>query len=225
MLDRSVGFRCLILSLVLISPAVLWAADTEGREPGAALARLDLQPARVDWQPKAGDQRLVLTVSGPDGFYLQRELGPGQAPFLSALDLPEARLADGTYAYELRAVARLDAPAEPLVHHFVERFNRDLGRGVQVVPPAVLRDLVDAPGPATCASSRTWSSGLMVLSPGRELAAPADPALRAQTPRALALPAPELEPVQTLEEVERDHIRRVLHQVNGNQPRPPGCWQ
>ncbi len=107
MLDRSVGFRCLILSLVLVSPAVLWAADTEGREPGAALARLDLQPARVDWQPKAGDQRLVLTVSGPGGFYLQRELGPGQAPFLSALDL-----ADGTYAYELRAVAQLDAPAE-----------------------------------------------------------------------------------------------------------------
>ncbi|HEX6863300.1 MAG TPA: tail fiber domain-containing protein, partial [Thermoanaerobaculia bacterium] len=46
-------------------------------------------------------ERLVLTVAGPEGLYLQREFGAGEAPFLSA---EESALPDGIYAYELRAV-------------------------------------------------------------------------------------------------------------------------
>ncbi len=75
------------------------AAETQG--PKASMARLDVQPARVDWLPNADFKSLTLTVAGPGDFYLQRELGPGQTP---SLDISEQRLADGTYAYELRAV-------------------------------------------------------------------------------------------------------------------------
>jgi Nif-specific regulatory protein len=105
---------------------------------------------------------------------------------------------------------------EPLVHHFVERFNRELGRSVEVVPPAVLRGLVDRHWPGNVRELQNVVQRLMVLSPGRELASP-DEAAPPQP--ALALPLPEPGPVQTLEEVERDHIRRVLQQVEGNQAR------
>jgi len=71
--------------------------------PAKPLAEVAISASRVDWQPAGGHERLVLTVAGPDGLYLQREFGAGEAPFLSA---PESALADGVYAYELRADGR-----------------------------------------------------------------------------------------------------------------------
>lgn len=71
--------------------------------PIKPLAEMAVSASRVDWQPSEGYERLVLTVAGPDGLYLQREFGAGEAPFLSA---PESKLPDGVYAYELRAEGR-----------------------------------------------------------------------------------------------------------------------
>jgi hypothetical protein len=71
--------------------------------PAKPLAEVAISASRVDWQPAGEHERLVLTVAGPDGLYFQREFGAGEAPFLSA---PESALADGVYAYELRAEGR-----------------------------------------------------------------------------------------------------------------------
>jgi Chaperone of endosialidase len=67
------------------------------------LTQVSIMPTRVEWLPLADHKHLVLTVAGPEDFYLQRELLAGQAPSFSSLDFQDNRLPDGVYAYELRA--------------------------------------------------------------------------------------------------------------------------
>jgi hypothetical protein len=64
---------------------------------------MSVAATRVDWAPQADYKHLVLTVAGPEGFYVRRELPAGEAPSFSALDSPDGRLPDGVYAYELRS--------------------------------------------------------------------------------------------------------------------------
>lgn len=83
--------------------AVALCASEEAREPAKPLAKVAISASRVDWQPAGDDERLVLTVAGPGGLYVQREFGAGETPSFSALDAKDGRLPDGVYAYELRA--------------------------------------------------------------------------------------------------------------------------
>ena len=94
-----------------------------------------------------------------------------------------------------------------LIQHFIERFNRELGRSVQSVPRPVLRDLLARPWPGNVRELQNTIQRLMVLSTGRELAAPAEasrpaPAVQPSDeevpPETFSIPA-----LQPLEEVER----------------------
>ncbi len=108
MLRRRALLRWLTLGLIVACPLSLRGADMAGQEPKTPVAHLEVQPARIDWMPQADYERLVLTVAGPEDLYIQREFGAGETPFFSSLDVQGGRLPDGVYAYELRAVPRLE---------------------------------------------------------------------------------------------------------------------
>lgn len=101
------------LVLSVACPWTLWGADRERLEPKTPLARVEAQAARVDWLPQGDYETLALTVAGPEDLYVRRVFSTGETPSFSPLDVPGGRLADGVYAYELRAISRL--PEAPLV--------------------------------------------------------------------------------------------------------------
>ncbi|HTG36040.1 MAG TPA: tail fiber domain-containing protein [Thermoanaerobaculia bacterium] len=71
---------------------------------GAEVARVQVTPSQVQWEPQVSYERLVLTVSMPGGAVVRREFAAGQAPVFA---LPRGE-ADGSYSYELRVVPTLD---------------------------------------------------------------------------------------------------------------------
>jgi hypothetical protein len=71
---------------------------------GAEVARVQVTPSQVQWEPQVSYERLVLTVSMPGGAVVRREFAAGQAP---AFEVPRGG-ADGSYAYELRVVPPVD---------------------------------------------------------------------------------------------------------------------
>jgi len=71
---------------------------------GAEIARVQVTPSQVQWEPQVSYERLVLTVSMPGGAVVRREFAAGQAP---VFELPKG-VANGSYAYELRVVPTLD---------------------------------------------------------------------------------------------------------------------
>ncbi len=110
---------------------------------------------------------------------------------------------------------------ELLTCHFVDRFNGELGRSVESIPREVLMDLLARPWPGNVRELQNLIQRLMVLSPGKVLAAPPDFLGRSAPlfPAAASDPSPigAVPPVQTLAEVERDYIRHVLQYFHGNQ--------
>ncbi|MFL6200813.1 MAG: tail fiber domain-containing protein [Thermoanaerobaculia bacterium] len=75
----------------------------EAREPTRPLAEMAIGASRIDWQPAVDTGRLVLTVAGPDGFWLRKEFKVDQPAFLSLSD--RERFPDGAYTYELRQIS------------------------------------------------------------------------------------------------------------------------
>ncbi len=74
---------------------------------GLAVARTG--GSGVEWQPAVSGVGLSLTVSGPQGFYLQQQFKPGESPTFSVFDASGNLRPAGNYAYELRPVVHLDA--------------------------------------------------------------------------------------------------------------------
>jgi transcriptional regulator with GAF, ATPase, and Fis domain len=106
---------------------------------------------------------------------------------------------------------------EPLVHSFVERYNRELGKGVRVIPRATLARLIDHDWPGNVRELQNVIQRLVLLSPGEELAPLDDtPAGPVPAPAQEPAGAPAIPTFETLEEVERAHIRRALGQAGGN---------
>jgi endosialidase-like protein len=101
----------LILVLTIVWPLALWGADPEIQQPKTPIARLEVQPARVDWLPQVDYEYLSLTVAGPGDLFIRQEFVANQAPFLSLFDAKGNRLPDGSYTYELRVVPRQDHDA------------------------------------------------------------------------------------------------------------------
>jgi hypothetical protein len=71
---------------------------------GAEVARVQVTPSQVQWEPQVSYERLVLTVSMPGGAVVRREFAAGQAP---VFELPKGG-SDGAYVYELRVVSSID---------------------------------------------------------------------------------------------------------------------
>ncbi len=96
---RSALWLSVALLVFLVSP--LRAAD------GAAdVAAVQIDPLAVRWSPQVDAERLVLTVSKPDGSVVRREFAGGEHP---VFDLAREAAGDGAYTWELQAAPRLDA--------------------------------------------------------------------------------------------------------------------
>jgi hypothetical protein len=71
---------------------------------GAEVARVQITPSQVQFDPQVSYERLVLTISTPGGNVVRREFAAGQAP---VFELAKGG-ADGSYVYELRVAPQID---------------------------------------------------------------------------------------------------------------------
>jgi hypothetical protein len=94
------GILVLALGCLLAVPA--------GAAGPAQLAAVNVSSVGIEWQPTIAYEKLVLTVSGPGGLILRRELAAGTAPSLEAFGDDGKPLPDGAYTYELVASPVLD---------------------------------------------------------------------------------------------------------------------
>jgi hypothetical protein len=93
----------LIVAVLTVATGVLSPA-VAGEEP---LARVSAGTASVEWLAAGGYERLILTVSSPDGTVLRREFGAGETPSFSLFDTQGAPRPDGSYTWELQAVPKV----------------------------------------------------------------------------------------------------------------------
>jgi hypothetical protein len=85
--------------LAVLATALAWPAHA------ADLAAVALDPMQVQWAPQVDYERLVLTVSKPDGAVVRRELAAGETP---VFDVAKEGAGDGSYRWELRVAPRID---------------------------------------------------------------------------------------------------------------------
>jgi formate hydrogenlyase transcriptional activator len=99
---------------------------------------------------------------------------------------------------------REDIPA--LVEHFVEILARRMGKQIELIPPEVMSAFTSHPWPGNIRELQNFIERSVILSPGSVLAPPLGELKRSpETPSSSAV---------TLEEVERDHIRKTLEQTH-----------
>lgn len=91
---RRTRLTVLVLTLLAGLPFAVQGAEK------TPLARLEIQPTRVDWLPQEAQKSLELRIAGPANLYIQKQFAAGEAPSFNALDRP---LPDGVYTYELQA--------------------------------------------------------------------------------------------------------------------------
>src|SRR5947207_2849216 len=101
------GVLSFFVFLLAMAPAV-FAAD--------AVGPMRVGSAAVQWSTGVQYDRLVLTVSGPDGQVTTREFASGSLPNLHIQDLAvregEKAPAEGTYSYELRVVPKISSDVQ-----------------------------------------------------------------------------------------------------------------
>lgn len=90
------------LSLALASVSLAAAGP-------AQVAEMSVGAATVDWHATGSYERLVLTVSGPDGQVHRQSLDAKTAPSFSLFDAAGNRRPDGNYTWELRGVPQISA--------------------------------------------------------------------------------------------------------------------
>jgi hypothetical protein len=91
------------LSLALASVSLASAGP-------APVAEMSVGAVSVDWHATGlgSPEKLILTVSGPDGKVFRQELEAGATPTFGLFDKEGNRRPDGSYIWELRAVPQID---------------------------------------------------------------------------------------------------------------------
>jgi hypothetical protein len=99
MVSRSPILRFVLFLLVIAMSTAIFAAPV-GKAVGGG--------GSIEWQLSvSGHEKVVLTVSAPDGEVYSREYNAGKPVVFSLKDLPSAD--DGTYSYQLLVVPRVSA--------------------------------------------------------------------------------------------------------------------
>jgi len=75
----------------------------------ATLSEAAVSATAVQWSATGSFDRVVLTVSGPEGFSFSREFPAGSAPVFRVADLGAKGPVDGAYTWELRVIPRISA--------------------------------------------------------------------------------------------------------------------
>jgi formate hydrogenlyase transcriptional activator len=99
---------------------------------------------------------------------------------------------------------REDIPA--LVEHFVEILSRRMGKQIEEIPPQVMSMFASHSWPGNIRELQNFIERSVILSTGTVLSPPLEELKRA--------PEPESSQAITLEDVERDHIRKTLEQTH-----------
>jgi hypothetical protein len=99
---------CALVSAAWLLPAV--AVSGEARESARPLAEMSMGASRIDWQTAGDYGRLVLTVAGPEGLWLRKEIAAGQPISLSLVQEDGLQFPDGSYTYELWPVSSRETP-------------------------------------------------------------------------------------------------------------------
>jgi hypothetical protein len=112
---QEVGMRARILVLSLLLTAGFALAGEVARQPRAKLpqlagpvAEIVAGPQRVDWVPRVAHERLVLTVSRPDGRVWRQEFAAGANPSFALVEADGVACPDGAYNWELTAAPRIE---------------------------------------------------------------------------------------------------------------------
>ena len=100
---RRVSFF-VFLSLAIAAAA--FAAKPISEPP--ATADMNISAAAIQWQPSGSFERMALVVSGPGDFSFTKEFPAGATPALHLQDLG-AKVADGSYTWEIRVIPRVSA--------------------------------------------------------------------------------------------------------------------
>jgi len=95
------------MAMLLLTAVILLAAPAA--RAAAPLATVSVSPQGLEWQPAGDFEKFTLTVSGPGGVTLRREILSGATLAFEPVGDDGKPLPDGTYAYELTAKPRLDA--------------------------------------------------------------------------------------------------------------------
>jgi formate hydrogenlyase transcriptional activator len=98
---------------------------------------------------------------------------------------------------------REDIPA--LVEHFVEIYARRMGKQIDQIPPETMSELISYAWPGNIRELQNFIERSVILSSGTVLRPPLSSLKSAATT--------EVQEAVTLEEAERDHIRKILEQT------------
>ncbi|MHC4617680.1 MAG: hypothetical protein ACYTEQ_07990, partial [Planctomycetota bacterium] len=91
--------RAITISLVAITVLALsLSAPVAAQGPVAAVS---ITPSEITWTSLAENDGAILTISGPDGFYLQQAYDAGAVPAFGSTDGAGNTRPDGVYTYEL----------------------------------------------------------------------------------------------------------------------------
>ncbi len=102
-----------------------------------------------------------------------------------------------------------------LVHHFTQKYARQMGRKIKSIPPQAMDALCNWPWPGNIRELENFIERAVILSPGPVLNVPAHELVEPTTPSS--------EEQGTLESAERDHILRILRQSGGVISGPHGA--
>ena len=94
----------IILALVVLF--IIAVPSFAGDERSGPVGRMTVSAGGVDWQSSGAFERLVLVVAAPNGTTITREFQGNRSTFRIG-DLAPRVAAEGTYAYELRAIPKI----------------------------------------------------------------------------------------------------------------------
>jgi hypothetical protein len=125
-----------VVGLVAFSGAM--ASAQQRVEPPVAAATFS--GGEIYFQPRVGASAWTLTVTGPNGFVLERR-GQGSPPSISVFDNNGHPLTDGSYSYQLQAEVKLSPAA-------FQKLSQDTpeGRDIALRPGQRVRELPPAAG-------------------------------------------------------------------------------
>src|SRR5262245_14693952 len=101
------GIRFFVFLTLAMSVAAFAAKPVT--EPGVAINAMSISSSAVQWQASGSFERLVLTVSGPEGFSYSKEFAAGAPAILRLQDLGAKTPVDGSYIWQLRVVPMISA--------------------------------------------------------------------------------------------------------------------
>src|SRR6266849_4428377 len=128
------------------------------------IADPNISASAIQWQSSVAYERLILTVSGPEGFALSKEFQAGRAAVLRVQELGAKVPADGHYTWELRAVPRISAETKRQLAAARQAGDEEAVARIQA-EAGLNRDLVRS-------GAFAIQSGSFVVSAGEEPAPP-----------------------------------------------------